>query len=107
MRRAFVLLGWGLVSCATESVELFPLDQSGVDAASDGAMSACTCRFVRCRTDPDCASFIGPVSTCGTDFVCSGASSMSCAVDGDCDVLGGPAGSWRCTAGPASTDACP
>ena len=113
--RCTLLLSLLLVACTTEVVELFPGDLGSDDLAqidlnAPDLATSCVCRFSRCRTSTDCASFVAPTSTCDNTFLCSGAVSTAtatCRIDSDCDTLGGGAGSWTCTTGPATTNACP
>ncbi len=73
---------------------------SGVEAPDSGLAPSCVCRWIRCRTDPECA-VISRTSVCGRDFVCTEATG-SCRMAAEC----GAGAQWSCTVDAVSTGAC-
>lgn len=79
---------------------------AGIDGGFDAGIdmgTACVCRFVSCRTDPDCAARIGAGSTCGRDSVCA-RSVGACQTVRDCDPN---PGGWSCVTSPDGLTPCP
>lgn len=76
-------------------------DSGVIETPDSGLMPSCVCRWIRCRTDPECA-VISRTSVCGRDFVCTEATG-SCRLAGEC----GAQAQWSCTVDAVSTAACP
>lgn len=68
------------------------------DSGPPDAGPACVCRYVSCRTDPDCEGVIGAGSTC-IRATCSGAAGP-CATDVECGA------GWSCTIDETALDPC-
>lgn len=76
-------------------------DTGLIEPPDSGLSPSCVCRWIRCRTDPECA-VISRTSVCGRDFVCTEATG-SCRLASEC----GAAAQWSCTVDAVSTNACP
>lgn len=78
-----------------------PEDTGIIELPDSGVPPGCVCRWIRCRSDPECA-VVSRTSVCGRDFVCTEAIG-TCRLASDC----GAQAQWSCTVDARSTNACP